>query len=573
MNVLIYDTTLRDGTQGEGIQMSVADKMTVARLLDDLGVAYIEGGWPFSNPRDQSFFEHCRQLRLQRARLTAFGSTRRPGISCEKDPNLQALVGTGLGTFCIFGKAWTFQVTDALGVSLGENLELIEQSVRYLKQHADQVIFDAEHYFDGFADNPDYALQTLEAAQAGGADYIVLCDTNGGALPDQVTRACERARGAVSTPLGIHTHNDGELAVANSLAAVRAGASMVQGTINGYGERCGNANLVSIIPALMLKMGVGCLPADRLVRLADVSHALDEVTNRAPLNNQPYVGRSAFAHKAGMHVNAVNKDSRTYEHVDPALVGNRRRILVSDLSGRDNIRLKARQLGIELDANAPETKQVLARLKELESYGYQFEGAAASFKLMVDEALGKRPRYFELRDLEVTVGLGDKEDDSALWQGDAVASIEVDVGGIVARTKAVGEGPVHAMDVGLRSLIDKFYPTLKSVRLIDYKVRVLGSKQGTGSVVRVLLQSGDGEQVWETVGVSPNIIAASWQAMVDALEYKLVKDGVEAHSREPETVSGRPGSAARTRASRSQKRKRGAVNNDRPRKRTDKRTP
>jgi 2-isopropylmalate synthase len=570
MSVLIYDTTLRDGTQGEGIQMSVADKMAVARLLDDLGVAYIEGGWPFSNPRDQSFFEQARQLRLGHARLTAFGSTRRAGISCEKDPNLQALLRTGLGTLCIFGKSWTFQVTEALGTSLEENLELIEQSVRYLKQRAEQVIFDAEHFFDGYVENPDYALQTLLAAQSGGADIIVLCDTNGGALPGQITSACQRARRAVSAALGIHTHNDGELAVANSLAAVQAGATMVQGTINGYGERCGNANLVSIIPALMLKMGEQCLPQDRLSRLAHVSHTLDEITNRAPLGNQPYVGRSAFAHKAGMHVNAVKKDSRTYEHVDPALVGNRRRILVSDLSGRDNITLKARQLGIELEADAPETKQVLARLKELESYGYQFEGAAASFKLMVDEALGKRPRYFELRDLEVTVGLGDKEDDSALWKGDAVASIEVEVAGIVARTKAVGEGPVHAMDVGLRSLIDKFYPTLKSVRLIDYKVRVLGSKQGTGSVVRVLLQSGDGEQVWETVGVSPNIIAASWQAMVDALEYKLVKDGVEAHSREPETVSGRPGSAARTRASRSQKRKRGAVNGAEPRKRAEK---
>ena len=571
MSVLIYDTTLRDGTQGEGVQMSVADKLTFAKLLDELGVAYIEGGWPFSNPRDEAFFEQARALELRQARLTAFGSTRRAGISCEKDPNLQALVRTGFQTFCIFGKSWTFQVTDALGVSLETNLELIEQSVRYLKQHAEQVIYDAEHFFDGFAENSEYALQTLRAAEAGGADFLVLCDTNGGALPEQITRACQSARAAVSPALGIHTHNDGELAVANSLAAVGAGATMVQGTINGYGERCGNANLVSIIPALMLKMGVPCLPAERLERLAHVSHMLDELTNRAPLTNQPYVGRSAFAHKAGMHVNAIKKNSRTYEHVDPSLVGNRRRILVSDLSGRDNIALKARQLGIELDPKAPETKQVLDRLKELESYGYQFEGAAASFKLMVDEALGKRPRYFELRDLEVTVGLGDKEDDSALWTGDAVASVEVEVGGIVARTKAAGEGPVHAMDVGLRSLIDKFYPTLKSVRLLDYKVRVLGSKPGTSSVVRVLLKSGDGDEVWETVGVSPNIIAASWQAMVDALEYKLVKDGVEAHSREPETVSGRPGSAARTRASRSQKRKRGAANLQ-PKKGAEKRT-
>lgn len=538
-DLVIYDTTLRDGTQAEGIQVSVTDKIAITRLLDDLGVAYIEGGWPGSNPRDRAFFKQARKLELQSAKLTAFGSTRRSGISCDQDANLQELLHTELPTLTIVGKTWAFQATHALRISPEENLELIEDSIRYLKSRGAEVFFDAEHFFDGYAADPEYAIQALHAAQSGGADYLVLCDTNGGTLPHRVAEAVARVCKLVTKPVGIHPHNDSEVAVANALCAVSAGASMVQGTINGYGERCGNANLVSIIPALVYKMGIECIAPDKLNKLRHVAHAVDELVNRTPLDAQPYVGRSAFAHKGGIHVNAIHKDSRTYEHIDPTLVGNDRRILISDLSGKDNIHLKARELGIDLDQNPKETQQILDRLKELEHEGYQFEAAEASFKLIIDEVMGKRPKYFNLRNLQVTIDLAGKKSGKTSPthpQGDAVARIEVEVGGIVAKTATRGEGPVNAMDTGLRSLIDKFYPALKAVRLLDYKVRVLSSKQGTGSVVRVLLQSGDGSEVWETVGVSPNIIAASWQAMVDGLEYKLVKDGVEPHLPGPEMV-------------------------------------
>jgi 2-isopropylmalate synthase len=536
-DVVIYDTTLRDGTQGEGIQVSVTDKLVIAKLLDDLGVHYIEGGWPGSNPRDKAFFKQARKLELSAAKLTAFGATRRPGISCEEDNNLQELLHTELATVTIVGKTWTFQATHALRISPEENLELIGDSIRYLKSRCAEVFFDAEHFFDGYAADPEYALKALRAAADGGADYLVLCDTNGGTLPASVAEAVSHVCRTFKTPVGIHAHNDGEVAVANTLCAVTAGARMVQGTVNGYGERCGNANLISIIPSLALKMGIGCIEPDRIAKLRHVAHTVDELANRTPVDTQPYVGRSAFAHKGGIHVNAVNKDSRTYEHINPTLVGNDRRILVSDLSGKDNIHLKARELGIDLEAHPKETQQILERLKELEHEGYQFEAAEASFKLIIDEVLGKRPTFFTLRSLQVTVDLGGKKaGKQAKSEGDAVARIEVEVGGIVAKTATRGDGPVNAMDAGLRSLIDKFYPTLKSVRLLDYKVRVLSSKQGTGSVVRVLLQSGDGSEVWETVGVSQNIIAASWHAMVDSLEYKLVKDGTEPHLATPTTV-------------------------------------
>jgi 2-isopropylmalate synthase len=560
-DLVIYDTTLRDGTQGEGIQVSVADKIAIARLLDELGVAYIEGGWPGSNPRDRAFFKQARKLELQSAKLTAFGSTRRSGVTCDQDNNLQELLRTELATLTIFGKTWAFQATHALRISPEENLDLIEDSIRYLKSRGAEVFFDAEHFFDGYAEDPEYAIQALRAAQSGGADYLVLCDTNGGTLPHRITEAVARVCKVVEKPVGIHPHNDSEVAVANALCAVSAGARMVQGTINGYGERCGNANLVSIIPALALKMGIECISPAKLSNLRHVAHTVDELANRTPLDTQPYVGRSAFAHKGGMHVNAVHKDSRTYEHIDPALVGNNRRVLVSDLSGKDNIYLKARELGIELDPHAKETGQILDRLKELEQDGYQFEAAEASFKLIVDEVMGKRPKYFNLRNLQVTVDLNGKRTGKVpQTEGDAVARIEVEVGGIVAKTATRGEGPVNAMDTGLRSLIDKFYPALKTVRLLDYKVRVLSSKQGTGSIVRVLLQSGDGSEVWETVGVSHNIIAASWQAMVDGLEYKLVKDGVDPHLPGPEMVveadsdSPRPPSRVPRRRKRSKKR-------------------
>lgn len=537
--VVIFDTTLRDGTQGESVQISVQDKVTIAQLLDDLGVAYIEGGWPASSPRDKEFFEASKGLKLRQAQLTAFGATRRHNITCDQDESLQAMLGTGLPCLTVFGKTWTFQATHALRISPEQNLELIHDTIRYLKSRVDEVIFDAEHFFDGYVEDPEYALKALTTAEQAGADTIVLCDTNGGMLPSQIESAIERVRETIVKPIGIHVHNDGECAVANSIRAVQAGASMVQGAINGYGERCGNANLISIIPALVLKLGIDCIPRDQLAMLTHVSRMVDELSNRSPNPSQPYVGRSAFAHKGGVHANAVRKDSRTYEHIDPVSVGNQRRVLVSDLSGRDSISLKAKEFGIDLDAKAPETKRILDRLKSMENYGYQFEAASASFKLVIEEALGKRPKYFTLLGLDVSIGVNGEREEGGLWKGESIARIAVEVGGVEAKTTARGEGPVHAMDVGLRRLIDKFYPALNTVRLLDYKVRVLSSKDGTGSVVRVLLQSSDGDEVWGTVGVSPNIIAASWQAMVDGLEYKLVKDRVAPHAPDPETVVSR----------------------------------
>jgi 2-isopropylmalate synthase len=523
VTILLYDTTLRDGTQGEGVQLSVGDKLKAARLLEEIGVSYVEGGWPGSNPRDEQFFAVAkRELRLDRAKLAAFGSTRRAGIRCEQDANLQQLIAAETPAITIFGKSWKLLALEALRITPEENLELIEDSVRYLRAHADDVIYDAEHFFDGYADDPEYALSAIAAAHRGGASHLVLCDTNGGTLPHVLQAAVEHVQRVLpAAKLGIHTHNDSELAVANTIAAVRAGVRMVQGTVNGYGERCGNANLVSIIPALQLKLGMACMTAEQLARLRHVSCNIDELANRTPWSQQPYVGASAFAHKGGVHVDAVKKNSRTYEHIAPEAVGNERRILVSDLSGRANVELKARELGLDLDPKAPETRAILAHIKELENRGYQFETAGASFKLMIEEALGRRPRYFTLRDLMVASRISELEQEF-----DTEATLEISVGGQVARTSALGNGPVHAMDQGLRALIDSFYPSLKAVRLVDYKVRVLSSGDGTGSVVRVLIESSDGEEVWASVGVNHNVIHASWDAMVDALEYKLVRDGV-----------------------------------------------
>jgi 2-isopropylmalate synthase len=526
VTVILYDTSLRDGTQGEGVQLSVADKLKAAKLLEELGIRYIEGGWPGSNPRDEQFFDEAkRKLRLSQAKLTAFGSTRRAGIRCEQDGTLQMLLAAETPAITIFGKSWKLHALEALRISPEQNLELIEDSVRYLKERVDEVVFDAEHFFDGYADDPEYALAALRAAQSGGASYLVLCDTNGGSLPDFIESAVRHASRELTAPLGIHTHNDGELAVANTLFAVRAGARMVQGTINGYGERCGNANLISIIPALKLKLGVDCLTSDQLMRLRHVSRSMDELANRTPWSQQPYVGQSAFAHKGGVHVDAVKKNARTYEHIEPEAVGNQRRILVSDLSGGANVELKARELGLTIDPKSPEARAILSHMKELENRGYQFETAGASFKLMVDEALGRRPRYFNLRDLTVVTRISDDHSHDAN-AFDTTATLEIEVGGEIARTSAQGNGPVHAMDKGLRELVDEFYPSLKSLRLVDYKVRVLSNGEGTGSIVRVLIESTDGEESWTSLGVSPNVIHASWDAMVDALEYKLVRDGV-----------------------------------------------
>ncbi len=531
MKISIYDTTLRDGTQGEGVQLSVADKLFVTELLDDLGVAYIEGGWPGSNPRDETYFTRVARLRLDHARLTAFGATRRAGIHCDDDPSLQAMLRSGTPAVTIFGKSWEFQASHALGISAEENLELVEDSVRYMKSRVEEVIFDAEHFFDGFKDDEQYALSVLRAAISGGADQVVLCDTNGGTLTEEVTRAVKIVAETVEVPLGVHTHNDAEMAVANSVAAVAAGVTMVQGTINGVGERCGNANLISVIPALELKMGHTCLTEGKLKKLTHVAHTIDEISNRPPQESQPYVGRSAFAHKGGVHSNAVMKDHRTYEHIEPVAVGNRHRFLVSDLSGRASIHLKAKEFGIELTPDDPSVEKILSRLKVLENEGYQFEGAEASFKLMMDRACGRHTPYFNLHDLEVKVcvGRGD-QNDPLMLSSTADACIKLGVGDVRAEVRSEGDGPVHAIDRALRKLIDKFYPGLKNVYLVDYKVRVLSGGKATASVVRVLIISSDGTDEWGTVGVSDNIIEASWQALADALEYKLVKDGVVPHT-------------------------------------------
>ncbi len=531
MKIAIYDTTLRDGLQGEGMQLSVNDKLAVTALLDDLGIAYIEGGWPGSNPRDETYFSSVRQADLKNARLVAFGSTCKVGRHCDDDFSIQALLKADTPAVTVFGKAWDFQVTDALGISKDENLDIVGNSVRYLKARVDEVIFDAEHFFDGFKDDPDYALQVLKAAAEAGADYLVLCDTNGGTLTQEIVESVKQAASDLDLPLGIHTHNDADMAVANAVAAVGAGATMVQGTLNGYGERCGNANLVSIIPALELKKGLSCLKEGKLSLLTHAAHTLDEILNLPPATSQPYVGLSAFAHKGGVHANAVMKNRRTYEHIEPEKVGNRNRVLVSDLSGRASVCLKAREFGIELTPDDPATVYILNRLKDLENKGYQFEGADATFKLMVDEANGDRPVFFVLHDLDVCVDLTNEQaielKQSAAFNCRAVARIKLEVGGVLAEARSEGDGPVHAIDKALRKLIDKFYPSLKQVALIDYKVRVLASGEGTASIVRVLIRSGDGNEIWGTVGVSENIIEASWRAMVDALEYQLIRDKVE----------------------------------------------
>ncbi len=522
-HVYIYDTTLRDGMQAEGLQLSVPEKVRLSEVLDDFGVDYIEGGWPGSNPRDEEFFDCIRRSTLKHTRVAAFGSTRRAKLSCKDDPSIQALLHAETPVVTVFGKSWKFHATHALGITPEVNLELIEDSVAYLVARVSEVIFDAEHFFDGFADDPAYALACLRAAQAGGAKWLVLCDTNGGRLPSEVHQAVAQVCTSLQTPVGIHAHNDAELGVANSIAAVQAGARMVQGTINGIGERCGNANLISIIAGVELKLGLGCVPSGKLTSLTRVSRIAAELMNLSLRTNQAYVGDSAFAHKGGVHVDAVLKDSRTYEHIVPEKVGNRRRVLVSDLSGRANVFAKAREQGVELDPKEPHAKAILAQMKHLESQGYQFEGAEASFSLLVDEALGKAAHYFRLLNLEVGVQLRESEEASAT----STVKVSLEVGGERGEATASGNGPVHAMDAGVRQVLMRFYPALRGVRLLDYKVRVLTTGKGTESVVRVLVRSGDGDQSWGTVGVSPNIIEASWQAIADALRYKLIKDEVQ----------------------------------------------
>jgi 2-isopropylmalate synthase len=528
----IYDTTLRDGAQTVGVAFSLEDKRRIAQELDDLGVDYIEGGWPGSNPKDMAFFAECGNLGLRHARMAAFSSTKRKGVPVEEDGNLRQLVAAGAEVATVFGKSWSLHVHRALETSLDENVEMIFQTVRYLKARLAEVIFDAEHFFDGYADNPAYALRTLQAAADAGADWIVLCDTNGGAMTGDLAAAVGDVGRSIRRPLGIHTHNDSDLAVANSLAAVQAGARMVQGTVNGLGERCGNANLCSLIPNLSLKLGMPCIPRKNLKKLAGVSRLVSELANIAHPANMPFTGENAFAHKGGVHVSAVRKEPRTYEHIPPERVGNRRSISVSELAGRGNIMEKARELGWRQETVSPRAAELLRKVKEMESRGYHFEGADASLDLLFRRLLNRCQPYFNLHGYRVITwkdGDGHSHSESTIKAGvPEDVSRRLGLAEPMEHTSADGCGPVEALDKALRKVLEKFYPQLRQVRLVDYKVRILNEDRGTAAVIRVLIHSTDLRRHWTTVGVSDNIIDASWQALTDSLIYKLLKDEEEA---------------------------------------------
>ena len=512
----IYDTTLRDGSQREGVSLSVNDKLKIAEKLDEFGVSYIEGGWPGSNPKDIEFFRRAAKIKLKNARLCAFGSTRRPGVKAAEDQNIRALIDAGTKTVTLFGKSWDFHVRDALKTSLEENLAMIKDSVTYLKGLGLDVIFDAEHFFDGYKANPDYALSTIEAAAAGRADVIVLCDTNGGLMPWELKTVLEAVKDRVKVPLGIHVHDDAGMATANSLLAVLEGITQIHGTINGYGERCGNANLCTIIPNLQLKMGFQIVTPEQLCGLTKLSRIIAELANIAPADQQPYVGFNAFAHKGGIHVDAVSKKPATYEHADPGQVGNQRRILISELSGRSNISLKTNHNQLKLARDHPDTVSVLQRIKELEHYGYQFEGAEGSFELLVLKMMKAYQPLFKLEGFRLII---EKREDGQLF---SEATIKVRVGDVQVHTAAEGNGPVNALDNALRKALEEIYPALKKIKLTDFKVRVIDGVDGTGAQVRVLIESRDEHTSWGTVGVSPNVIEASWIALVDSLEYGLL---------------------------------------------------
>jgi 2-isopropylmalate synthase len=514
MQMHLFDTTLRDGTQSEGLSLSVEDKLKITRLLDAFGIQYVEGGYPGSNPKDIEFFRRARELRLKQARLTAFGSTRRAGIAAAADANLQALVEAQTPVVCIFGKSWLLHVTTVLGTTAEENLAMVGDSVAFLKAAGREVVYDAEHFFDGYRADPDYALATLKAAAAAGADWIALCDTNGGCLPSFVAEVIQVVRQTVPTRLGIHTHNDSDLAVANALAAVEAGCTMVQGTINGWGERCGNANLISIIPALQLKMQRRCVSDESLARLTELSRTVSEIANIRPRAHAPYVGSSAFAHKGGAHVAAVAKLTATYEHVPPERIGNQRKIVVSELSGQKNVRLRAGELGA--DARGQE-KEVLTRIKDLESRGYQFEAAEGSFELLVRRSAAGYTPPFEMLDV-VVISERRRGNDTFVE-----ATVKLRVGGEVVHTVAEGSGPVHALDRAFHKALDPHYPLLRQVALCDFKVRILDPEAATGARTRVLIETCQGTDRWSTIGVSPNIIEASCEALADSLELPLIR--------------------------------------------------
>ena len=517
----IYDTTLRDGAQSEDISLSLDDKCRIALKLDQLGVDYIEAGWPGANPKDESLFRKIQALPITHARIIAFSSTCKPGLTPDKDRMIQALIKARPDGVTIFGKSWDAHVKGEGGLrcTLEENLRMIRDTIAYLKGFFPSVLFDAEHFFDGFRANREYALSALKAAVDGGTDRVVLCDTNGGTLPSDISVIVSHLAEELNTPLGIHCHNDGELAVANTVCAVQAGIDHVQGTINGVGERCGNANLCSIIPNLSLKLGLESIPLTHMKHLSEVSRFVDEIANLSHNKHQPYVGESAFAHKGGVHVSAVINDPATYEHITPELVGNQRRVLVSEQSGKSNILYKAREFNIDLSQDRTAATEIVKIIKDLENCGFQFEGADASLELLMKKSLGEHMRHFKLKGFRVNTERRTDDTDPM-----SEATIMIEVGGNVEHTAAMGNGPVNALDQALRKALQKFYPSIHEVQLLDYKVRVISSRQGTESVVRVLIESGDKKDHWNTVGVSSNILEASWMALVDSMDYKLYKD-------------------------------------------------
>jgi len=519
-HIELYDTTLRDGNQAEGISFSIEDKIIIAQELDNIGISYIEGGYPGSNKKDIDFFNIAKKIGLKQAKIVPFGSTRRTSQLPENDQNLLALLQTELDTVTIFGKSWHLHVTDVLGISLEDNLKLIEDSVAFLTKNEREVFFDAEHFFDGYRANKDYALMTLKAAVNGGASSLVLCDTNGGTLPLQIKQIVEHTKKCFpNIPLGIHVHNDSGMAVANSIIAVESGISHIQGTFNGYGERCGNADLCSIIPNLKLKLNIDCITDNQLKELTRVSRLISELANLSHNERQPYVGKSAFAHKGGMHIDAVEKNPKTFEHIEPKSVGNEQRILISDQSGRSAIVKKLESEYPTLDKKSPKVKKIFEQLKQSEKEGYQYEGAEASFELLAQKALKDYGNFFDLLGFRVIV----EKFENGNIHSEATIKIQ-EPNGEKEHTASDGEGPVNALDRALRKALEKFYPELSKVHLTDYKVRVLETKAGTGAKVRVLIESSDGEEVWGTVGVSEDIIEASWQALADSIEYKLFKE-------------------------------------------------
>ena len=511
----VFDSTLRDGTQGEGVSFTVKDKVKIVKILDKLGIDYIEGGNPGSNPKDTEFFEEMRNVRLKNSKLVAFGSTRRPHIKAKDDANVEAILNAETDVVAIFGKSWDFHVTHVLRTTCEENLEMIKDTIAYLKANGKEVVFDAEHFFDGYKANPEYAMAALRAAEDAGADWLVLCDTNGGTFPSDVGKITRLVKDTFSTPIGIHCHDDGGMAVANSIAAVEEGATQVQGTINGYGERCGNANLSIIVPNLQIKMGKSCVPEKRMKSLTSVSRYVDEIANLQPVDSMPYVGNSAFAHKGGMHIDAILKEPISFEHIEPVLVGNERRILMSEVAGRSTVLRKIQRIDPSITKDCPETHMIIDELKQLEYEGYQFEGAEGSFELMIMRILGEEIEFFDVKSFKVF-----SEDH---WSGDYSASaiVKLEVDGVDEITAAEGDGPVNALDLALRKALEVFYPQLKAMKLTDYKVRVLDATKTTASMVRVHIESADGKRMWGTVGVSTNIIEASWIALVDSIEYYL----------------------------------------------------